>query len=98
MTKSDQIRQLYDGVRTTREIAEIVGCLPEYVRVVARQKRAANTRYAKRRYHSDPEFRAKIIARNAAYLMRRYREDPEYRARLLAYKRDWWRKRAEVHA
>lgn len=38
MTKSDRIRALYDGTRTTREIADIVGCLPSYVRVVCRQR------------------------------------------------------------
>ena len=38
MTKADHIRQLYDGTRTTVEIAALVGCLPEYVRVVARQR------------------------------------------------------------
>ena len=38
MTKADQIRRHYDGVKTTREIARIVGCGIEYVRVCARQR------------------------------------------------------------
>lgn len=39
MSKAKQIMRLYDGKRSTREIAAIVGCRPEYVRVVARQRK-----------------------------------------------------------
>lgn len=39
MTKSEQIMSLYDGTRTTTEIAAIVGCNTSYVRVVARQRK-----------------------------------------------------------
>lgn len=38
MTKAEQIRNLYDGKRSTQEIAKIVGCRQEYVRVVALQR------------------------------------------------------------
>ena len=78
MSKKQRILDLYDGVRTTREIAEIVSCLPEYVRVVARQRatpaglearRAWDRRYFKLRY-ADPAFRAMIAARNARYQQR----------------------------
>lgn len=37
-SKADKIRALYDGERSTREIARMVGCDPAYVRVVARQR------------------------------------------------------------
>lgn len=40
-TKSDRIRALYAEGKSVSEIAEIVGCLPEYVRVV---KQRANGR------------------------------------------------------
>lgn len=39
MTKSEHIIALYDGVRRTGEIADIVGCSAAYVRVVARQRK-----------------------------------------------------------
>ena len=54
MTKSAQIKQLYDGVRTTREIADIVGCRPEYVRVVARQRQGNGISEIDKRYMSSP--------------------------------------------
>ena len=38
MTKSDHIRSLNNGIRTTRDIADIVGCGTSYVRVVLRQR------------------------------------------------------------
>ena len=38
-TKAQRILALYDGRRTTGEIAEIVGCHSAYVRVVARQRK-----------------------------------------------------------
>jgi transposase-like protein len=37
-TKSDRIRALYAEGKSVAEIAEIVGCRPEYVRVAARQR------------------------------------------------------------
>lgn len=51
MTKSAQIMKLYDGKRSTREIAEIVGCLPEYVRIVARQRKGKGRSEVDDRYH-----------------------------------------------
>jgi hypothetical protein len=53
MSKAKQIMALYDGKRTTREIADIVGCLPEYVRIVARQRRGAGLSEADKRYSSS---------------------------------------------
>ena len=55
MTKTQHILSLYDGKRSTSEIAEIVGCHPAYVRVVARQRRGRShseveERYLKKRY------------------------------------------------
>lgn len=53
MTKSSRIMALYDGVRTTTEIAEIVGCCTAYVRTVARQRKGKQStgdkRYIKKR-------------------------------------------------
>lgn len=72
MTKAQQIMKLYHGPTslTTRQIADRVGCLPAYVRVVARQRKGGGSspidcRYFSRRYHEDAEFRErkKAIAR-----------------------------------
>jgi uncharacterized protein YjcR len=60
MSKAAQIRKLYAQGKGTSEIAELVGCSPEYVRVAGRQRRdgkslaqmayeAANPDYVKRR-------------------------------------------------
>lgn len=57
-TKSDQIMALYDGVRTTKQIAEIVGCRPEYVRVVARQRKGSGSSEIDLRYRASPLWRA----------------------------------------
>lgn len=39
MKKAERIRNLYaDGLLTVNEIAALVGCSPEYVRVAARQR------------------------------------------------------------
>lgn len=50
MTKAERIMQLYDGVRTPREIAEMVDCHPAYVRVVARQRKGGGMSEKDRRY------------------------------------------------
>lgn len=39
MTKSEQIRDLYAKGCTVKEIASVVGCREEYVRVCARQRK-----------------------------------------------------------
>ena len=38
MTKADRIRKLYASGLAVKEIAEMVKCRPEYVRVAARQR------------------------------------------------------------
>lgn len=60
-SKASQIRELYDGVRSTAEIAEIVGCLPEYVRIVARQRKSGGVSDIDRRYKTS-EKGAKVEA------------------------------------
>jgi hypothetical protein len=50
MTKAQQILALYDGHRTTTEIAEIVGCGTAYVRTVARQRKGSGRSAHDRRY------------------------------------------------
>ncbi len=74
MTKSEQILRLYDGKRSTSEIAAIVGCRSEYVRVVARQRvpggHDANKEYIRRIAEASKvlgDRQAARRARSAAY-------------------------------
>lgn len=53
-SKAQQILALYDGKRTTREIADEVGCDPAYVRVVARQRKGRGESAADKRYARSP--------------------------------------------
>lgn len=75
MTKAEQIRQLYDGVRSTREIAEIVGCRLEYVRVVARQRvpggHDASKDYARRWKKLAKQYGDRDAAREAGMAAKR---------------------------
>lgn len=88
MSKAARIRALYAEGKTTREIADEVGCRPEYVRVVARQRDASgrsahDDAYLVRKYGS---LKAAYAARNArtkpqrnAYWSWRWHNDPTYR-------------------
>jgi hypothetical protein len=60
MTRSQQILTLYDGTRTTREIADIVGCRIEYVRVVARQRAGRSYSEIDERYKASSRGRATL--------------------------------------
>lgn len=50
MTKAEKIRKLNDGKRTISQIAAVMGCLPEYVRVVLRQRVSGSMSEADNRY------------------------------------------------
>lgn len=91
MTKSSQILSLYNGIRTTREIAVIVGCDPAYVRVVARQRMGGAESAIDLRYRTSPLGRLIIAARTRTL----YASDPEYRARKNHQGREWARKNPE---
>ena len=88
MSKSERIRELLATTDKTRaEIAEEVGRLQEYVRVVEQRllkadgttpdrrwkqrhrerDRASQADYQRRRYHRDPEFRAKALESGRRY-------------------------------
>jgi len=86
MTKAEHILSLYDGKRSTSDIAAIVGCRPEYVRVVARQRKGTGYSDIDRRYVSSTLFRSTRRAR--------YRErmaDPKFREQRLKEMRDYFR-------
>ncbi len=53
MTKAAKIREMYAAGRSVNDIAEIVECLPEYVRVVARQRTYRGQSAADRKYRGD---------------------------------------------
>jgi hypothetical protein len=63
-TKSQRILALYDGKRTTKEIAKIVGCRQEYVRVVSRQRKGKSSTHDLR-YRSSFLGKASQRATNA---------------------------------
>lgn len=89
MSKSSQILSLYDGVRSTREIADIVGCLPEYVRIVARQRRGRASETDRKYLESDRGLAsrrrssAKLAGKTASY----YRSASETGNRAVAAER-----------
>lgn len=92
MTKAQQILELYDGTRTTNEIAGIVGCRPDYVRVVARQRKGGGQSDIDRRYLQTP-------AGRKAHLdgVRRWRiANPEKYREL--NRRSYLKRRAEARA
>jgi hypothetical protein len=96
MTKAEKILALYDGKRTTREIADIVGCDTPYVRVVARQRKGTGKSVHDKRYSASPLGKLSRSRSNHAYRENckakygvtanghRYRTDPEFRKRKLA--------------
>jgi uncharacterized protein YjcR len=81
MSKAARIRELYAQGYETREIADLVGCSPEYVRVAGRQRRdgksvaqiayeASHPDYIERRngwWQATPERRAAHRARCRDY-------------------------------
>jgi len=63
--KHDVLRLLEQGLKP-KEIAQRLGCLPEYVRATRRRSNpihaAAEIRRIRERYWDEPEFRRKRIA------------------------------------
>ena len=69
MTKAQQILDLDNGKRTTRAIADIIGCLPAYVRVVLRQRMGTGESDIDRRYRRSLRRYANVsLAREACRL------------------------------
>jgi transposase-like protein len=53
MTKAERIMKLYEqGGLTVQEIAQRIGCLDSYVRVVARQRKGTGMSAADKRYRA----------------------------------------------
>jgi AcrR family transcriptional regulator len=56
-------------------------------RKTEKYRKSAHEYYMKH-YHSDPEYRAKLLDHMREYMRKRYRSDPEFRSKLLEeYKR-----------
>lgn len=67
-SKAARIVALWDGMRTTKEIADIVGCAPPYVRSVMQRHRGGGMSAGDRNYIGRPEVRfAKSQATRAAH-------------------------------
>lgn len=75
-SKAARIRELYAQGLGTAEIAKVVGCKPEYVRVAGRQRKDGPSPHDKR-WHGGEPYRA--WARQ--YQSQRWATDPEYRRR-----------------
>ena len=77
MTKAERIRKLDNGKRSTSKIAEMIGCLPSYVRSVRQRARGfagyapADLNYLKRKFGGETPQEA---WRN------RYKHDVKFRA------------------
>jgi hypothetical protein len=72
MTKAERIRKLYaDGFLSVKEIAALVGCRPEYVRVSARQRAGGRRSTSDQNYeaagYEKGNREAARAARRAAY-------------------------------
>jgi hypothetical protein len=102
VTKAERIREMGKLGWSTREIADVIGCRPEYVRVALRQ-RADGKRskhdiaYAIKKYGSLQAYAAERYRaakeKQAAYYRRRWSEDPEFRADQLARNKAWRERR-----
>jgi hypothetical protein len=80
-TKAAEIMRLYAEGLSTSEIAKAVGCRPEYVRVVARQRKgsteSANDRTYRARVYKHGNRRAARIDGRLAYAIARAAGQPE---------------------
>lgn len=76
-TKAQRILALAQKGLSTREIADIVGCLPEYVRVVARQ-RVSPVRRKEDREYARAYYKAR--KNNPAFMRRRRAINAKHRA------------------
>ena len=96
VSKAQKIRALYAEGKTCNEIAQIVGCLPEYARVCAQQRgkghwySKADATYELRRNGGKTFKEARRIGRkkryqtDAVYRKRHIDKCAEYRARKCA--------------
>ena len=95
MTKAERIRALYEiGEYTTREIADVIGCRTEYVRVVARQRKGGSFS------EHDAAYLMKKYGGNTIHDAWRNRSrDPDWReSNRLAQRRFKAKRRAEARA
>lgn len=89
MTKAQQILDLYALGKSTREIADEVGCLDAYVRVVARQRKGRSRSEIDLRYQNSPRGQAmskRQIPRKRAYMKKVYETSDLEAARLAGRK------------
>lgn len=93
MSKSQRILELYDGKRLPSEIAAIVGCRPEYVRVVARQRKGNSRSEADLRYWASAggkKTKRRLQAKRAREKKQRYWADAAYREEVKARNLAWY--------
>lgn len=102
MSKASQIRELYAQGLGTAEIARIVGCRMEYVRVAGRQRKdgsnsSADVAWRTKHFGSNQAYwkanNERTKDRRSAYYRNRYWGDPSYRAQHLARCKEYHRRK-----
>ncbi len=91
-TKKDRILKLLkNGVLTKAEMAEVVGCSPQYVRTVEWRKRnkAYNADWMRGYRKDNPDAYAGELEAQRVSLRKRYAADAGYRAHVLDIARAW---------
>ena len=83
MATKDQVLKLLAKGKTPREIANALGCLPEYARAV-RAREFGNGREVEKRYRERPEVRAY----RTKYQRKYWASNPDYRERKKQQMRD----------
>jgi hypothetical protein len=93
MTKADQIRDLYAKGYSVKEIAGVIGCREEYVRVCARQRANGQSKAELKWMRNNRE---KYLAQRRERDRKRYREDAEFRRRQIESSRRCYALRASA--
>ena len=101
-SKASRIREFYAQGLGTAEIASIVGCKPEYVRVAGRQRKegsnsVADVAWRTKTFGSNEAYwkatNERTKDRRAAYYRKKYWGDPAYRAQHLARCKEQYRRK-----
>jgi hypothetical protein len=53
-------------------------------------KKSSFSEYKKNRYHSDPEFRKKVIENTKRYISKRYNDDSVFRDKIKQNSKNWY--------
>jgi hypothetical protein len=88
MSKAQRILELLAKGKAPKEIAQAVGCLTAYVRVVRQREQADDRMTPSGRAYAERNA-DRLRESNRLYKQRRYQTDPEYRERAKATNKRW---------